>query len=113
MSAPRLDPQAIVPRWARPIVVGLGIGFAAFAVHRYVLGLDAHVFLFSLAFPGYGGEQIPTLAEQPITEFLHRVGGALLLVVGLRSSRPSCDASDPSCTAGPGESMFRSPCSLQ
>lgn len=84
----RLDRQAIVPRWAKPVVVVVAIGFAAFAVHRYVFGLESHVVLFSLVFPGYGGEQVPTLAGQPITEFLHRVGGAVLLAAGLAQFSP-------------------------
>lgn len=75
--------QAIVPGWAKPIVVVVAIGFAAFSVHRYALGLESHVALFSLVFPGYGGEQVPVLAEHPVSELLHRAGGALLLVLGL------------------------------
>jgi uncharacterized membrane protein len=90
MTVPRgLDRQAIVPGWAKPLVVVAAIGFAAFAIHRYVLGLESHVWLFSLVFPDYGGEQIETLAQWPITELLHRVGGALLLIMGLAQFWPA------------------------
>lgn len=90
MTVPRgRDRQAIVPVWAKPVVVMIAIGFAAFAVHRYAFGIDSHAFLFGLVFPDYGYEQVVVLAEHPLTEFLHRVGGALLLTVGLAQFWPA------------------------
>lgn len=95
MAAVRPDRQAIVPRWAKPVVAAVAIGFAAFAVHRYVFGLAAHVILFSLVFPGYGGEQVPRLAELPVTELLHRVGGAALIATGLAQFSPALRRQHP------------------
>jgi hypothetical protein len=83
------DRQAIVPRWAKPLVVVVAVSFAAFSVHRYAFGLESHAWLFGLVFPGYGGEQVPLLATMPVSELLHRVGGSLLIVAGLAQFSPT------------------------
>jgi uncharacterized membrane protein len=77
------DPQAIVPRWARPVILLLVALLTWFALDRYIGGLAAHKRAFEFLAPDYGAVQLDVLASRPASEFLHRVGGAILLAAGL------------------------------
>ena len=82
MSA-KPDPQAIAPRWARPVILLLAGLLAWFALDRYIAGLDGHKRAFDFLAPEYGAVQLDVLASRPVSEFLHRIGGTILLVTGL------------------------------
>jgi hypothetical protein len=77
------DVQAIVPRWAKPVIVLLAALLAWFALDRYATGLQGHKRAFEILAPGYGVSQLDVLASMPVTELLHRVGGTILLIAGL------------------------------
>ena len=77
------DVQAIAPRWAKPVIVLLTVLLAWFAVDRYATGLSGHKRAFEVLAPDYGVRQLDVLASLPITEFLHRIGGTILLAAGL------------------------------
>jgi uncharacterized membrane protein len=77
------DPQAIVPRWARPVIFVLAALLTWFALDRYIAGLDGHKRVFEFLAPDYGAVQLDVLASRPASELLHRVGGTILLVAGL------------------------------
>jgi uncharacterized membrane protein len=81
--AGKLDPQAIVPRWARPVILLLTALLLWFALDRYIGGLSLHKRAFEFLAPEYGAVQLDVLASRPASEFLHRVGGAILLTAGL------------------------------
>ena len=72
-----------MPGWGRKLSVGLAIGLIAFALHRYVAGLDGHVAVVQYIAHEFATEQMAVLAASPVSEFLHRVGGALLVLAGL------------------------------
>ncbi|MFO7565511.1 MAG: DUF2306 domain-containing protein [Enhygromyxa sp.] len=77
------DVQAIVPRWARPVIVLLAVLLIWFALDRYVTGLQGHKRAFEYLAPDYGLGQLDVLASMPGTELLHRIGGTILLLAGL------------------------------
>lgn len=77
------DPQAIAPRWAKPVILLLAVLLAWFALDRYLAGLDGHKRAFDFLAPDYGEVQLDVLASRPASEFLHRVGGTILLAAGL------------------------------
>ncbi|HVH98505.1 MAG TPA: DUF2306 domain-containing protein [Enhygromyxa sp.] len=82
MSA-KPDPQAIAPRWAKPVIVVLAVLLAWFALDRYIGGLEMHKRAFDFLAPDYGEAQLDVLASRPASEFLHRIGGTILLAAGL------------------------------
>jgi uncharacterized membrane protein len=77
------DPQAIAPRWARPVILVLAGLLAWFALDRYIGGLEGHKHAFEFLAPVYGQTQLDVLASRPTSEFLHRIGGTILLAAGL------------------------------
>ncbi|MFO7565703.1 MAG: DUF2306 domain-containing protein [Enhygromyxa sp.] len=77
------DPQAIAPRWARPVVLLLAIILSAFAIGRYLSGLDGHKVIVGLLAPEYAAQHIDVLASHPGSELLHRLGGTILVATGL------------------------------
>lgn len=77
------DPQAIVPRWAKPVISLLAALLAWFALDRYIAGLDGHKRAFDFLAPKYGAVQLDVLASRPASELLHRIGGTILLASGL------------------------------
>jgi hypothetical protein len=74
---------AITPRWGRALVIFLAIFLTAFALDRYLSGLEGHKFLVRFIAPAFADEQLDVLATYPLSEALHRLGGALLLTAGL------------------------------
>jgi uncharacterized membrane protein len=88
MAERDLDPLAIVPRAARPVVVAYAASFALWSMHPVVLGLASHTLLFALLFDEYAWEQLPVIASYPVNELLHRVGGAAMVGLGLAQFSP-------------------------
>jgi uncharacterized membrane protein len=84
MSEPnKTDRRAITPRWGKYTMIALAIGLAAFALDRYLSGLAAHKYLLTFIAPEFAQIQLDKIAERPILEALHRLGGTVLLVAGL------------------------------
>jgi uncharacterized membrane protein len=65
------------------VILVLAILLAWFALDRYIGGLAVHKRAFDFLAPDYGEVQLDVLASRPASEFLHRVGGTILLAAGL------------------------------
>lgn len=73
---------ALVPVWGRRAAIFLAVSLLGFSLPRY-LGFDRHV-----AFAQHLAHELATvhlavIRSFPVSEHLHRIGGALLLVTGL------------------------------
>lgn len=79
----RGDRLAIAPRWATPLILVLAGLLIWFAVDRYIAGLEGHKRVFDYLAPAYGEVQLDVLASRPVSEFLHRIGGTILVLAGL------------------------------
>jgi len=74
---------ALAPRWVRGLVIYSGVALVITALHRYVSGLDAHVALLAPLAAEFATEQFAIIASHSVSEFIHRIGGSLLVVLGL------------------------------
>lgn len=74
---------SIAPRWAKPIIVYFGVALIVTALHRYVSGLEAHIALLEPLAAEFATEQFEIIAAHPTAEWLHRIGGSLLVLTGL------------------------------
>lgn len=73
----------VIPGWGRKLSVALALGLMAFALHRYIAGLERHVEVVSYIAHDFAREQLANVAASPISEYLHRLGGAALVLAGL------------------------------
>lgn len=55
----------------------------ALAMGRYLLGLAANQAVLGVLAPDYAREQLAVLADFPVWEAIHRVGGSALVLLGL------------------------------
>lgn len=76
-------------RRALPFTVALlvTVGVVASLI-RYLLPHALHVTVAEPLYGGYAREQLPILSRHPISEAAHRVGGALLLLLGAAQLLP-------------------------
>ena len=66
------------------------------ALARYLLPHELHLAIATPLYGSYAPEQLPVLAAHPVSEALHRLGGALYMILGvlqldarLRARRPA------------------------
>lgn len=81
---------------ALPWIVGLlvTVGVVA-AISRYLLPHALHQSITAPLYGSYAPEQLPVLARHPVSEALHRIGGALYLILGVMQFTPSIRARRP------------------
>ena len=73
----------LIPRWGRFAAIFLAVALTAFALDRYISGLEGHKFLVRFIAPAFADEQLGVLAAWPLSEALHRLGGVMLLAAGM------------------------------
>lgn len=95
LDTPRPDAAAARHAWL-PWAVGLLVTVGVVAsVSRYLLPHALHQQLAAPLYGSYATEQLPVLARHPVAEALHRLGGALYLLLGVAQFTPSIRARRP------------------
>lgn len=79
-------------RWMVGLLVTVGV---VASVSRYLLPHALHQRIALPLYGSYAPEQLPVLAAHPVSEALHRLGGALYMVLGAMQLTPGLRARHP------------------
>lgn len=87
-----------IDAWSRVLkgAVGLLVTVGVLsALSRYFLPHALHLTIATPLYGSYAPEQLPVLAEHPVSEALHRVGGSLYMLLGVTQFLPRLRARRP------------------
>ena len=98
--------QQRLDRWlVRGVALLVVVGVTS-ALARYLLPGRIHLWLAEPLYGSYAPEQLPVLAAHPVWEALHRLGGAVYLVLGVLQFQPGLRARRPALHRTVGRSFI-------